>query len=312
MSIFATQKNHLMKALCVGATAGALLATSFGAFAQSQQAVALFDEGYNFYRAGNTQQALTKFQAAVRQDANYAEAYFNLGAIHYEMRQYPQALQAFTKVVQLNPADGQARYNMGLCYQKMEQYPAAIQTFLSIPAHDPKYQMAQKKVASLHKLSENKTASANTGQTHQHTGQSNTHTTQPASDRITVKYPANTFAKGFLGPTGMAIAPDGSIFVANYSKNAIYKVDTLGNKSMFVEGDGLGGPIGLVRDPRNGNLYVANYLKNNIARVNSNGSVTELANGLNKPYNLLLDANNNVLYVSEQETNTVSRIQLGQ
>jgi DNA-binding beta-propeller fold protein YncE len=100
------------------------------------------------------------------------------------------------------------------------------------------------------------------------------------------------------------------MYVANYSKNLIYRVGANGDKTVFTQGDTLKGPIGLVYNAKSNELYAANYLQNNIVRINSTGKASVLVSGLNKPYNLFLDSVNNVLYVSEQENNVISRIAL--
>jgi DNA-binding beta-propeller fold protein YncE len=108
------------------------------------------------------------------------------------------------------------------------------------------------------------------------------------------------------------LGPEGYLYVANYSKNLIYKVSATGDKTVFAKSDLLGGPIGLTFNPKTQDMYVANYLKNTVSKVSAKGEVSTIANGLSKPYNLFLDTYNNVLYVGEQETNSISKIELPQ
>lgn len=117
-----------------------------------------------------------------------------------------------------------------------------------------------------------------------------------------------TFATGFNGPTGIVRDSQGNFFIANYTENKIYKVNSKGDKSVFAASDEINGPLGLAMDD-SGNIYVANYLSNSIAKVTSDGNVTTVATGLKKPYFLYFD-NSGMLYVSEQDSNTISEIKL--
>ena len=268
------------------------------AFAASPQAVRFYNKGIDAYGQGETDKALGFFQKAVDADNQYADAYYNLGSIWYQQGNYTQARDAFGRTVELNPSDVQARYNMGLTLEKLAQYDDAVRYFMQVPPSHEKYQKAKEKVAQLKPYLKNP----------------ETATIQPQPVRPKASPPAKiavgTFAKGFYGPTGMTIGPGGFMYVANYSKNAIYKVGASGEKALFAQSEQLQGPIGLTYDTQTGDMYVANYLKNSVSRVNAEGQVSVLASGLKKPYNLFLDTTNHVLYVSEQETNTISKIQL--
>ena len=102
------------------------------------------------------------------------------------------------------------------------------------------------------------------------------------------------------------------MYVANYSKNLLYRVGAGGEKTVFVQNEGLiKGPIGLAFNPKSNEIYVANYLLNNVVRVDAKGKASVLVSGLNKPYNLFMDTVNNALFISEQDpANLVSRVVL--
>ena len=271
-----------------------ILATS-PAMAASSTAVRYYNRGIDAYAQGETVKALEYFQKAVERDDQYADAYYNLGSLHYQMGTYTQARDAFGRTIELNPGDIHARYNMGLTLEKLGQHEEAVKYFMQVPN-------AKEKIDQLKPYLQ-KTAATNLQP-------ATTAVQKPATATGPVKVSVDTFARGFFGPTGMTIGPGGFMYVANYSKNAIYKVGADGEKVLFAQGEHLQGPIGLTYDTQTGDMYVANYLKNNVARVNPAGDVSVLTGGLKKPYNLFLDATNHVLYVSEQESNTISRIQL--
>jgi len=268
--------------------------------AASPTAVRYYNRGIDAYAQGDTAKALEFFSRAVERDAQYADAHYNLGSLHYQMGNYNQARDSFMKTLELNPADAHAKYNLALTLEKMNQPDDAVKYFMQVPASHEKHQKAKEKIEQLKPYLKDKSVVALMP-----TGRS-VGPTQAGPLKVSV----DTFARGFFGPTGMTIGPGGFMYVANYSKNAIYKVGADGEKVMFAQGEALQGPIGLTYDTQTGEMYVANYLKNNVVRVTGNGEVSVLASGLKKPYNLFLDTTNHVLYVSEQETNTISRIQL--
>ena len=297
-----------------------LVGTAFSsADAQSPEAARLYEQGIAQYTKGNLPSAVSLFEKTVRKDSNYADAHYNLGSVYYQQGRYAKAQQAFHRALALNPNDMQAKYSLALSYEKENKLKDAIWLYKQIPSGDPKYASAQRKLPGLKKRyyaaekAGSTTKVATNMSTTQTTNQGQSVLNKVGSRPTTKRAPkqsVETFAEGFLGPTGVTQGNDGAIYVANYSKNRIDKVATNGQRSTFAEGGELNGPIGLVFDNANGNLYAANYLKNNVIRISPFGSMTVLASGLKKPYYLMLDNRRRTLYVSEQETNTVSTIRI--
>lgn len=279
------------------------------ALAQPKPAASKFyEQGIMAFNKGNPTLAIQYFEQAVRADGDFADAWFNLGSVHYRASDYPKAYAAFERVVAINPNDYQARYNVGLTLEKMGRLQDALTQFQGIPPQSNKFGEAQEKVAALGKQLNPTVASKPAGQS-----PSTASNTAAAVKNETNKDETKTakkFVWSLAGPTGMALGPQGEIYVANYSKNNIMRVDSKGQKQILVEGKGLNGPIGLVRDPRTGDFYVANYTSGDVMRVSPKGETFKLTDNLKKPYSLLLDSLANVLYVTEQGSNTVSQIQL--
>jgi len=305
-----TLNNTLMKTskacLIFLSLLGLLTVSVLPGLAQAPEAIRQYNDGIAAYTQGRPSDALKKFSAATRIDPSYGDAYYNMGSIYYQMKQYEPARDNFQKAVNLSPADGQAKYNLGLSLEKLSRYDEAINVLSQIPPSDSKYASAKAKADELRLALKPKAAPA------QQTGPQPVRQagTAPAAATSSSKLMLQTFSKGYDGPTGIAIGPGGFMYVANYSKNQIYKVGANGDKALFAQGDEIKGPIGLVYNPKLNELYTANYLLGNITRINAAGKTGVLVSGLNKPYNLYLDAVNNVLYVSEQESNTISRIVL--
>lgn len=81
------------------------------------------------------------------------------------------------------------------------------------------------------------------------------------------------------GMTGLAFAPDGTLYGANYLTGSVYKLTSQG-ASVFATG--FVSPQGIAFDS-NGDLYVANQNANSISKVTSAGVVSTFATGLNAP-----------------------------
>jgi len=303
-----------------------VLAMSMGisqpVLAQKASAVELYNQGIDDYGQGNSAKAIGFFEKAVAIDPQYGDALYNLGSIYYQRAIYDKAEKNFRKVVLVSPNDGQAKYNLALTLEKMGRTTDAINFYQQIPSTDSKYAQARKKIETLQVAATTTPATTNSSPSsypggysnppsHQNSTASATPGTKaPPFDSSAMKLTPKPFSKGFGGPTGMTIGPEGYLFVADYTKNIIYKVGANGEKTIFAQGTTFGGPIGLTYNPKSEELYVANYLKNNVVRVGPKRETAVLASGLSKPYNIYLDTYNNVLYISEQGSFIVSKIDL--
>jgi tetratricopeptide (TPR) repeat protein len=303
-----------------------LTGTLMTAQADVRQAQIFYDQAFAAHNRGHEAEALRLFKAATQEDPGYTNAFFNLGTLQYQTGDYAGAKESFSKVLTLSPTDIQARYNLALAQERLKELNGAIQTLSAIPAGDSQYERAQQKIASLELLIQNGKASkpepakpdtaTNAGgkiipiQPIKLSSSDKAVANGTTSEKPAVKKPVvQTFVKGFAGPTGLTLGPDGALYIANYSKNSIEKVDAKGARTTFAQG-GLSGPVGLIWDSAGRQFFVANYLQNSVSRITPDGKITTLASGLNKPYILHLDAAKKVLYVSEQETNSISKIML--
>lgn len=126
------------------------------------------------------------------------------------------------------------------------------------------------------------------------------------------KTPAASSAR-LTGPEGIAIAPDGTVYVADYVANRVYRVQPDGSLVLVAGGgsqyEGLAtksnifGPVGLAFD-KSGNLYIADSPGGTIRRVDRKGMLTTVATirgagaNLNAPTGIAFDATG-TLYVGD-------------
>jgi sugar lactone lactonase YvrE len=135
-------------------------------------------------------------------------------------------------------------------------------------------------------------------------------------------------AAQFYQPWGVALAPDGTLYVADEQNHAIRKITPAGVVSTLAGGtqgtqDGTGQaaqfilPHALVLDAQ-GNLYVADYNNNHIRKVTPEGVVTSLAarfpSGSDQtdfvsPGGIAIDAQG-ALYISDAGTNRIYKMVL--
>lgn len=286
-----SQRQKLSTQLASGLLAASIILSTGAAIANPHpEALTKYQQAMDAYIQGNHTQAIQLFEQSSKVDPTFPDTYFNLGTLYYEQQNFAAAERAYRQAVALRPSDHESRYNLALSYEKQRKMAQAKEVLAQIPAGDKHYTGAQQKIQLL---------------TQQIASQGKTNTTTTTAKAPVVE----TIAKDFSGPTGIAIANNGTLYVANYAKNEIEQLMPNGTKQVFAK-EHINGPVGLVYHPGRQEFFVANYLGNSIARISANGKSQTMVSNLKKPYYLNLDTVNNILYVSEQESNTVSRIRL--
>jgi tetratricopeptide (TPR) repeat protein len=281
--------------------------------AATPEAEALYTQGMQAYEQKALMKAADLFKKAAEKDDQFVNAWYNLGAVNYRLEKYADAQYAFQKALWRSPSDMEIRYHLAMSLNKLNRNSEALQQLERITTASSKYAEAQTTIAQLKSqgvtsattttVAANKPASTTTTTTASNAGTASGITAMGIST-------TGVYAKGFVGPTGLAVGPSGELYVANYTKNSIVKIDASGKAQTLAQGGAINGPIGLVRDPRNGNIYVANYISGDIVTISGTGQVSTLKQGYGKPYYLYFDTISNRLFVTEQQGNQVSVIKL--
>lgn len=265
-------------------TCGANLAQAY-----STEGAMHYNEGLDYYTKGEYAKAIQSFKIAVEKDPEFIDAYYNMGSLYEFMKSYNSAIACFSKIYQLDPNDAENTIKLAELYQRIGNSERALFYISKIKDSDEQFgranalktqivAAAQKAAAKNALTTNNKAIAANT-----------------------------VVINKFSGPTGLAMNSEGTLFVASYSENCIYKIYPNGQTQMFTKDPQLGGPIGLAFDAMD-NLYVANYAKNNILKINKAGQIFTFMNNITKPYYLIIKDNN--LFISEQGQNTVVKYKL--
>lgn len=268
------------------------LMTGTLAFADiSTEAKLQYNQGLDFYRMGQYEQAISSFKNAISIEPNYIDAYYNLGVVLQQTNKNAEALGVFKQIIVRNPNDYEAIYNAAALSAKLGQVENAKRYLAIIPANSPVMSKAKVLAASLN--TDIETISTELAQ---------------QADINTSKIPqTNGDYTNLASPTGVTTDKNGNLYVASFSNNSITKITPSGARSDFVKNAALNGPIDIEADD-DGNIYVANYNTDNVVKITPSGTITQLLGNIKKPY--CLHINGDILFISSQGTNAVIRYRL--
>lgn len=259
-------------------------------FNPSNEAKLEYNQGVDFYKAGQYDRSIGAFRRAIELDPNYVDAYYNLGTILEYLNRDDEALSVFKQIIVRKPDDYESVFKAASLSSKLGQYDNAKKYLSLIPANSSVYESAQKIAQNMGTdLQTIKSDSAKIASTAKETNQSNgTYNNLPS-------------------PTGIAGDRLGNIYVACFSDNMIYKITPDGKRIIFVKDSRINGPIAMASDQYD-NLYISNYNGNNIIKITPTGTITTVISNVQKPYGLSI--NNGLLYISSQGSNSVLKYKL--
>ena len=75
-----------------------------------------YNDGLELYEEGRLEEAIAKYDEAIRLDPQYAKAYFNRGLAYGNLGQFQRAIEDSGEAIRLDPQDAKAYNNRGLAY----------------------------------------------------------------------------------------------------------------------------------------------------------------------------------------------------
>lgn len=78
---------------------------------------AYFNEGIDYHYASQYEEAIEKFEKAIKADENNYEAYYYLGCSYMNIQQKENALNCWLKAVEIKPDYADGYFNIGLYYR---------------------------------------------------------------------------------------------------------------------------------------------------------------------------------------------------
>lgn len=250
------------------------------------EAMLQYNQGIDYYKTGQYDEAISAFRTAIRLDPNYIDAYYNLGSVLEYLQQYDAALSVFKQIIVRKPDDYDSVYKAAWLSHKLGEDQKAKTYLAIIPPTSPRIQDAQA-LASQLKLPSLRQS-------------------QPVSVPSKVSQTSGIY-ENIPAPTGITSDENGNVYIAEFNANTILKITPDGKKIIFLKDAKVNGPIGMVMD-KSKNIYIANYNKDNVLKVSPLGEITVLISNVKKPYYLYIDGR--ILFISCQGSNSVLRYKL--
>lgn len=97
---------------------------------------------------------------------------------------------------------------------------------------------------------------------------------------------------GFSAPTGIAVHPDGAVYVSNWGGSTVERITPDGTRSTVL--DGIASPAGIAIDAT-GAVFVSSYSGDYIVRITQDGTGTRIAANLATPTGIAFSANGRLL-----------------
>lgn len=250
------------------------------------EAMLQYNQGIDYYKIGQYDEAIECFRTAIRIDPNYIDAYYNLGSVLEYLQQYDAALAVFKQIIVRKPEDYDSVYKAAWLSNKLGQ-PQKAKTYLAIiPANSARAKDARELASTL-----NIPAAID----------------QPQPQEKTLSLQTSGIYNEIPAPTGITADFDGNVYVAEFNTNTIVKITPDERKTIYLKDPKINGPIGLVMD-NSSNMYIANYNRNNVLKVSPYGEISVLISNVKKPYCLYI--NKNLLFISCQGSDSVLKYKL--
>ena len=101
--------------------------------------VDLFARGMELFRAGDVNEAVLVFEAAIKRDAQVGEAWHVLGVCHCELDNDKVAIECFKRAVDIDPYNIDALRDLGTSYVNELNSVRALESLKAWLSHNPRY-----------------------------------------------------------------------------------------------------------------------------------------------------------------------------
>ncbi len=115
-----------MRAVKLGLALAVIAALPASAVEESTQACKVADRAL---AQGQLEDALSRYQACLKQSAPRFETLSNLGIVYARLGQFNEAIKIYQQALALNPENPQVNMNLGLAFLKSERYEEAGRAF---------------------------------------------------------------------------------------------------------------------------------------------------------------------------------------
>jgi tetratricopeptide (TPR) repeat protein len=109
----------------------------------------LWSRGESALKAGDPQEALRLFEAALSRDASRARSWNYLGGVHFTLGDLSRALQHFRRALELDPRDVRACNNIGTTLERLGEFAQAEEAYQRAATIDPAYPLTQRNLGLL-------------------------------------------------------------------------------------------------------------------------------------------------------------------
>ena len=264
-----------------------LSTTAINAAEVNTDAMLQYNNGIDYYKIGQYDEAIGAFRTAIRLDPNYIDAYYNLGSVLEYLQQYDAALAVFKQIIVRKPDDYDSVYKAAWLSYKLGENQKAKTYLTIIPQNSARAQDAQTLAEQLnYSLTAQKPV-----------------VSKPKSSLSQT----SGIYQSISAPTGITTDTEGNVYVAEFNNNNIIKITPDEKKIVYVKDPKINGPIGLAFD-KSKNMYIANYNKDNVLKVSDLGEISVLISNVKKPYYLYIEGN--ILFISCQGSDSVLRYKL--
>lgn len=109
----------------------------------------LWSLGESAFKAGNLDEALIRFEAALARDQTRARSWNFVGGAHFARGDFARALEEFRRALALDPRDVRACNNFGTALDRLGDFAGARRAYEQAVLIDPSYPLTQRNLGIL-------------------------------------------------------------------------------------------------------------------------------------------------------------------